>query len=377
MNARGFTLIELLIACLLLTLVTAAVAAIAAPARNALERTLGAAEVSAGGRATLERLLFDVREAGSGAAIGQQGLDLSDVMPVVVPRASLDDLTVATPGEAMTVTRVGLGAPQGALLYDAAAGSTVLQLDTTDRCVNVGVACGFQPGMIAVVFDPSRASTVVVRAVTAGGFVQLSAALPVAFAAGAVVASATTATYGLRRNADGSQRLVRSSPEGPEQPVLQNVVGFEVRAYGEAMAPLPAAIDGSPPTYGPRAPPGGQDDPRDIWGAGENCTIARSGDGSALARLPSTAPASEPAVLATGTLTDGPWCADDGDPARFDADLLRIRGVDVRLRVEAASATLRGSAARLFQRPGTEQNAGRWVPDVELRTRIAVRNAGQ
>jgi prepilin-type N-terminal cleavage/methylation domain-containing protein len=374
MSDRGFTLIELLIACLLLTLVTAAVAAIAGPARNALERTLGAADMAAGSRATIERLSFDLREAGSGAAIVSGGVDLSDVVPVVVPHADLDNPGPTTPGQAITLVRIGLGAPQGTLLSDVAAGTAALQLDTTKRCVNVGDACGLQPGMTAVVFDASRASIVFISAVAPGGAVQLSAGLPASFAAGAVVAAPSIVTYGLRSNADGSRRLVRSSPGGAEQPVLQNVVAFEMQAYGTAAPPLPSAIDGSPATYGPRPPPAGQDDSRDTWPAGENCTIARNGDGLAMPRLANLGATDEPVAITAAMLLDGPWCPDAADPGRFDADLLRIRGIDVRLRVEAASAALRGPITALFQRPGTEQNAARWVPDVEFRTRITLRN---
>jgi hypothetical protein len=362
------------VACLLLTVVTAAVAAIAAPARNALERTLGAADMAAGSRATVERLSFDLREAGGGAAVADAGVDVSDVVPFVVPHADLDNPAATAPGQAITLMRLNLGAPQGTLLADVVAGAASLQVDTTRRCANVGVACGLQPGMTAVIFDESRASMSSILAVAPGGLVQLSAGLPASFAAGAIIAAPTIVTYGLRANADGSRRLIRSSPGGAEQPVLQNVVAFEVQAYGTPVPPLPSALDGSPATYGPRPPPAGQNDPRDAWGDGENCTIARNGDGVATPRL-ANLPATGELVAITGAmLIDGPWCPDAADPARFDADLLRIRGVDFRLRVEAASAALRGPVPQLFQRPGSEQNAGRWVPDVEIRTRIALRS---
>ena len=169
-------------------------------------------------------------------------------------------------------------------------------------------------------------------------------------------------------------RLVRYAVGGAEQPLLQNVVDFDTRVFGVG-APAMPTLDGSPPTYGPRAPGVALDDPRDAWPAGENCVIGRNGDGAAVPRLTVLSPTDRPLELTTAMLIDGPWCSDVADPMRFDADLLRIRGVEVRMRVEAASAALRGPSARLFRRPGTEQNAGRWVPDVELRARIALRNA--
>ncbi|MGH9174487.1 MAG: PilW family protein [Vicinamibacterales bacterium] len=377
MSQRGFTLIELLIACLLVTAVAGAVAALAVPARNAFDRTLGAADLSGGSRAALERLMVEVREAGSGAAVAFDRVGLADVTPVVMPGLSLDNLAVAAPAGAFSVTRIGLAAPQGVLLQSVNAGGTTLQLDTSGRCRQVGVACGLEPGMTAVVYDASRAVTFTVGTISAGGFVHAASGLPAGFAHGAIVAERTTSSYGLRTSADGSQRLVRVSPGGAEQPVLQNVVDFAVRVEGRSDAPQPGPVDDGRPSYGPAAPRLDQDDSRDAWGPGENCTTARDGQGVAIPRLAALSPAPDPVPISTSLITDGPWCPDGSDPLRFDADLLRVRSVELRLRVEAASAVLRGPAGRLFRRPGTERNAARWVPDVEMRVTVRMRNVGR
>lgn len=55
------------------------------------------------------------------------------------------------------------------------------------------------------------------------------------------------------------------------------------------------------------------------------------------------------------------------------ADPLRVRRVSIRLRLEAAAATLRGPAGRLFQRAGTAVHARQWVPDVEMQFVVALR----
>ena len=376
MNQRGFTLLELLIGCLLLTAVTGAVAALALPARNAFERTLGAADLFGGSRAALERMMSEVREAGSGVSVGAGRLALADVMATVVPLEGFENPQVAAPGHALSILRVGAAAPQGVLLHTVTAGATTLVLDTAARCASVGAACGFAPGMDAVVVDAARATAFVVSAVGAGGLVHTSHGLPSGFAAGAVVAAITSSSSGLRPDADGSRRLVRVSPGGAEQPVLQNVVDFEVRLDGRSVAPQPG-LDGDPwPSYGPVPPAAGDDDPRDVWAAGENCTIARDGDGLPVSRLASLTPTSEAAVVTTAMISDGPWCPDPMDAARYDADLLRVNAIEVRLRVEAASAILRGPVGQLFRRPGTERNAARWVPDVETRWVVGIRNAG-
>jgi hypothetical protein len=71
-------------------------------------------------------------------------------------------------------------------------------------------------------------------------------------------------------------------------------------------------------------------------------------------------------------LVDGPWCPDAGHPDRFDEDLLRIRRVRVRLRVQAPRA-FRGPQGTLFMRGG-DARAGRYVPDQEVRFDVAPRN---
>ena len=55
-------------------------------------------------------------------------------------------------------------------------------------------------------------------------------------------------------------------------------------------------------------------------------------------------------------------------------DPFRVRSIAIRLRLEAASPELRGPAGYLFRRAGTSTNPRRWVPDVELRARVALRN---
>jgi prepilin-type N-terminal cleavage/methylation domain-containing protein len=50
--------------------------------------------------------------------------------------------------------------------------------------------------------------------------------------------------------------------------------------------------------------------------------------------------------------------------------------LDLRLRVEAPLASMRGRVARLFRRPGTALRPSQWVPDVELVASVTTRNGG-
>ena len=81
-----------------------------------------------------------------------------------------------------------------------------------------------------------------------------------------------------------------------------------------------------------------------------------------------------PMKLDLAVLTDGPWCPNALQPGRYDVDLLRIRRIRVALRVQAASAGLRGPAGRLFARGGTATSAARWSPDQEVRFDVTPRN---
>jgi hypothetical protein len=124
-------------------------------------------------------------------------------------------------------------------------------------------------------------------------------------------------------------------------------------------------------SYGPAPPPAGADDLEDEWGPGENCAF-RVADGQHIPRLASLR-GTTPVPLSAAVLTDGPWCPDAAHAARFDADLLRIRLVRVRLRLQA-TAPFRGVEAPLFTYAGTASDIRRYVPDLEVRIDVAPRN---
>jgi hypothetical protein len=56
------------------------------------------------------------------------------------------------------------------------------------------------------------------------------------------------------------------------------------------------------------------------------------------------------------------------------ADIARARRVSLDLRVQASAAEWRGPAGYLFVRGGTGSNARRWLPDLELRMDVGLRN---
>jgi prepilin-type N-terminal cleavage/methylation domain-containing protein len=287
MSARGFSLIELLVACALVVILGAAVASLVAPLGAVLERTETVAQLEPAGRTVLDAVLADIREAGSESSVTDPELPFARLVERVSSLRAVNSDELARPGAAVRVVRVPHLGPQGLLRAGAGAGDFTLLLDTVARCARGRPACGFVPGDFALLFNGASAARVSVDAV-GDDFVRLRAPLPMAFAAGAVLASIVVNTYGTRANPDGSSQLVRLTTNGAEQPLLDNVVDFEV---------LPDEID--------------------------------------------------------------PF---------------RVQRITIRLRLEAPSPELRGPAGDLFRRAGTSTNPRRWMPDVELRATVALRN---
>ncbi len=157
-----------------------------------------------------------------------------------------------------------------------------------------------------------------------------------------VMANVTTLSF------DAAHRqLRRASGDGVDMPVLDEVVDMSFRYFGD---PIPPA--------GPRPPPGESNCLFDAAGITRLRVLAD--DDGGLAELP------------IASFTDGPFCG--VAPYRFDADLYRVRRVRVRLRVQTASASLRGRDPLLFQVPGTASSARLQVPDMVLEFDIAPRN---
>jgi hypothetical protein len=77
--------------------------------------------------------------------------------------------------------------------------------------------------------------------------------------------------------------------------------------------------------------------------------------------------------LAASMFTDGPWIPEATDGTRFDADLLRVRRVRVRIRLQAPSP-FRGPAGPLFVHAGMAADPRRWVPDEEITADVALRS---
>ena len=90
--------------------------------------------------------------------------------------------------------------------------------------------CGFRPGAAAVIFDAARAERVSIADVVGTSTLRSASSLAGPFDAGAAVVAVEPVSYRLRAAGD-SARLVRISPGGAEQPVVDHVVAFDVAAW--------------------------------------------------------------------------------------------------------------------------------------------------
>ena len=376
MTARGFTLVELLIASVVTLLVVAAAVAMAASARHAFVVEPAALDTVRRVREGTDALAAALAGAGGGSGAGDGVSSFAANVPIVRP---LTSLTGAPGGRFTALSAVraiegGLGrlaapqpGPAGSLTLDRAASA----------CPLTTAVCGFDVGDIAAVFDGRGHYDVFQIGDVSDvlGRITPGAPLGYAYATGAWVLAVRVDRFGLLRQSDGSHALTRITWSGAREPMVDGVVDLEFRVWGKARAPelRDAAIGSGVAQYGLPPPAPLAPDPDNVFAAGAHCMIARAGT-APVSRLVSYEPEADGLVrFEPGDFADGPWCAYDGSPGAYDADLHRISRVDVRLRVEVQSAEFRGPAGRLFTRGGTaDRNAPRWVLDRTLVTSVAL-----
>jgi hypothetical protein len=227
MSTRGISLIEVLLACALVALIAGAIAALAGPLRRAQARSDAGTQLEPSGRAALETIVSDLREGGADPEVAERPWRLSPLVLSATPLENLDTTDPVNRGGAVRIRRTLSGRAQGVLSANAAAGTTIVLLDTSTRCAGGPPACSFVRGDVCVLYDGAAAESVSVFGVGAGT-VFLARPLINTFTVGAVLATVDTTRYGTRPAAGGSRQLVRISAGGAEQPMLDNVVDFEV-----------------------------------------------------------------------------------------------------------------------------------------------------
>jgi len=256
-----------------------------------------------------------------------------------------------------------------------------------DAQVNCGAdkhdqLCGFSDGMRALIMDGGSGAfdTVTISNVQDEALhLQFRGDVSSAYNSGsAVITQVATHTYYLKADTTtNTYELRHYDGYQTDLPVVDNVVKLGFEYYGDPQPPqlLPnkALSDTTGPwtTYGPKPPVLGSNTAG--WGAGENCVFTVV-SGQQVPRLETLAAGLTQVKLDPATLQDGPWCPTAGSANRYDADLLRVRRVRIRLRVQAAAASVRGPAGLLFMHGGTATSAQRYIPDQEVSFDVTPRN---
>lgn len=297
-NVRGYVLFEVLIGAAIACGTCAVLFRLAGAAQAAVSVQGDAAEQQQRLRVATEALRHDLMAAGAGPSHGAAHGPLIRVFPPIVP-ARIGDLNpdpeLTARGDRLSIVFVPETRAQATLRSAMASASSALAIDGTPVCTP-GTACDFLPGDRAIVYDPSTEGAadefLTIGAVdTARDLLVPLAPLTRAYTAGARVARVVIRVYHL--DAAG-KRLMVYDGERSDLPLIDRVVDMRVTYFVD---PRPDALRSIP-----------------------------------LSDLGGTAP--RPLTLAQ--LTDGPFAGQP--PNRFDADLLRIRRVQITLKLQTESA---------------------------------------
>ena len=390
---QGFSLSELIIATGIMLVVAGSVFALVFVAEGAFAAQPEVSDMQQRLRVGADTLSRDLIMAGAGAYLGRQAGSLSYSFAPVLPFrqgavgddspsmfvSSSDVRAPLSSSNRITIIYVPPTTAQTTLAADLTPASLTLQVASESDCP-IGVnLCGFTKDMSVLVYDDygnyDMFSVTSVTDTTA----QLSVKKPpdastTTYKTGTKVVEAVSHTYYLKP--ETNQLMHYDGTGNADVPVVDHVVGLWFEYYGDPNPPMliRSVTDPIGPwtTYGPKPPALGVQ--ATGYTPGENCTF-RVDDGVQTARL-ATLPADTASLvkLKEEWLKDGPFCPDEANMNRWDADLLRIRKIDVTLRVQSAIAALRGPHSALFANGGTSRGADRWVPDQEIRFQVSPRN---
>jgi hypothetical protein len=384
----GFTIIELLASSLIMLAVTGAIFTLMNPAQGTFAREPEVSDLQQRLRVGVDTLQKDLVMAGAGTYTGPLVGALNFFMAPVMPYNAF--LSPTDPSQqiyyrtdAISMLYVPPTPSQTTISADMPQPSAELKVNPQPNCPqgNQTQLCGFHEGDRLIIFDAEGNWDVftVTNVQNAAAHLQHNQdPLSTSYAAGSWVTQASAAMYHHYVDvASNTYQLRYFDGYLNDLPVVDNVVKVEFKYFGDPQPPQltgkPLAVNPGPwTTYGPVPPALGVS--KNGWPAGENCTFQVVG-GVQVPRLPVLGVGGLAQVeLTQAMLTDGPWCPKANQNQRFDADLLRIRRVQVTLRVQAALSTMRGPAGPLFMKGGTATKGTQLIPDQEVTFDVTPRN---
>jgi hypothetical protein len=390
----GFTILEMLMATTIMMVVTASVFTLLNPASGTFQTQPEVSDMQQRLRVGVDTLAKDLVMAGAGAYMGTSTGALYNYFAPVLPYRSgtIDhdpDKGIYYRPDTISIIYVPPTPAQTTIRDPMPANSSELKVEGELNCPGgkQNALCGFSDNMRVVVFDSNGSfdPLTITQVQDAALHLQHNRdKLSVAYQPGAQVTQVATHTYYLKTdNTAKTYQLMHYDGYQTDLPVADNVVGLEFEYFGEpqppTLIPNKPVTDTKGPwtTYGPKPPAIGVPNSSGGYPNGENCAFLV--DGASGQHAPRLATLSAGGVglvkLDPAILQDGPWCPSAAQVDRFDADLLRIRRVRVKLRVQVAQPHLRGPANTLFNKyGGTAERGTKFVPDQELRFDVAPRN---
>ena len=386
----GFTLTEMMVSTAIMVGITGAVFHVMNPSQGTFHAQPEVADMQQRMRVGVDSLTKELLMAGAGTYTGASAGALynyfAPVMPYRMGTLNSDiDAGVYYRPDAISIMYVPITPAQTTIRDEMPAQSSELKVNPQANCPpnKHNQLCGFKEGMRLIIFDtngnwdPMTVTNVQDEALH---LQHQGQDLSVKYAPGSYITQAATHTYYLKSdNLNKTYQLMHYDGYQTDLPVVDNVVSLAFEYFGEPAPPMllpnKALSDTKGPwtTYGPKPPALGVNVPTDSWGAGENC-LFKVENNVHVPRLSALAVGVGQVKLDPATLQDGPFCPDATKQQRYDADLLRIRRVRVKLRVQAAVAALRGPAGVLFKYGGSAQGGERFVPDQEISFDVTPRN---
>ena len=386
----GFTLTEMLIATAIMISVTGAVFHVMNPSQGTFQAQPEVADMQQRLRVAVDSLNKDLVMAGAGTYMGASAGALYNYFAPIMPYKGGDNYQPVTNYfEPDAITLMYVPPTPAQTIVNQALGNNSQELDVQAQ-KNCGVdkrdqLCGFEDGMRVLIFDTDGSwDTMTITEVQDEALhLQHSGKLSGKYDSGsATLTQVATHTYYLKSDVSTATFQLRHyDGYKTDLPIVDNVVKLQFEYFGEPLPPqrIPNKPLTDPlgpwTTYGPKPLTLDKTHPSGAWPMGENC-VFKVQDGQHVPRLDvldATSPLAQ-IKLDPQTLQDGPWCPYAAAPVRFDADLLRVRRVRVKLRVQVGVDRLRGPAGVLFAHGGTSSGGERFVPDQEIAFDVTPRN---
>lgn len=351
---HGYTLVELMISTGIMLTVTGAIFALMNPAHGSAQTQPEVADMQQRMRVGQDTLFKELVMAGAGPYQGASSGSLvnffAPILPRRIGRVNPDPAQGAASyrTDAITLAYVPNSYSQTTIRQSMPINSAELKVTTVPNCPRGDELCGFEAGMNVIVFDSTgNFDTFNITQVqdSAGQLQHRGQGLSYEYNSGAQVMQIVSNTYYLDRT---TNQLMRYDGGTNDIAMVDNVVDLRFSYFGDPEPPR------SP------KPPAGV----------ANCLYDAAGNYAGLSTL--TPDDGSLAQLPQAILTDGPYCGSGSN--QFDADLLRVRRVRVTLRVQAATAALRGTDTALFLKPGSAAGGERYIPDYRVGLDVTPRN---